>query len=150
MTSQRHTSRAAGFTLVELMVVISIVTVLITIAVPSYLSQMRKSKRTDARTALLDLAQREERFMSTNGSYTSDPAKLGYSGAWPVTLDNNDYTLGVCLDTVLPCAANAATGTTYTLTATAVNGQTKDTTCATFTLVNTGLQTATSPNCWTN
>ncbi len=44
------------------------------------MSQIRESRRTEAKTALLDLAGREERFFSTNGStYSSATADLGYT-----------------------------------------------------------------------
>jgi type IV pilus assembly protein PilE len=66
--------RSAGFTLIELMVAVVVLTIIVAIAVPSYSNQVRKSHRTEAKTALLDLASREERFLSTNGAYTSMPA----------------------------------------------------------------------------
>ena len=143
------TSRDSGFTLVELMVTIVIATVLMSIAIPSYTAQIRKSKRTDAKTALLDLAGREERYMATNSAYTSNASLLGYgTGAtFPVTLPNNDYTINV---TTLINATNGATPTpaSYILTATATGTQNSDTRCLTFTLTNLGVQTATSTNCW--
>lgn len=142
--------RAAGFTLIELMVVIVVATILITIAVPSYTSQMRKAHRTDARTAVLDLAQREERYLSTNSSYTTDPTKLGYSGTFPVTVGSGYYQLSVCVSAALPCTGNAATGTAFKITATAVGTQANDTPCLTLSVDNTGNQTATSTNCWTS
>jgi type IV pilus assembly protein PilE len=147
-----HPPRAAGFTLIEMMIVIAIATILITIAVPAYLAQIRESHRTSARTALLDLAQREERFMSTNNSYTNDPTMLGYPAGQPIALPTNDYNLTICLDTVLPCAANAATGTTFNLTATAINAQAKDAQCLTLSVNNQGnqTQTGTSTTCWTH
>ena len=153
-------SRTAGFTLVELMVTIVIATILITIAVPSYTRQIRESRRTDARTAVLDFAQREERYMSTNSSYTADPNNLGYSGNLPVTLADNYYQLSVCLGTTtVPatpaapamCASAAtATGNTFLITAKAINAQGKDTQCAMLYVDSQGNQTATSSNCWTN
>jgi type IV pilus assembly protein PilE len=149
-------ARNAGFTLVELMIVIVIASILLTIAIPSYLGQMRKSRRTEARAGLLDLAQREERYMSTNSSYTTNPAQLGYSGtAFPINMSNN-YQLSVCVGTILPCTGAAATGTTFLLTAAAINGQLKDNPCASLSLDNTGSQTAVNsagtanPSCWTN
>jgi type IV pilus assembly protein PilE len=61
MTIQWTTGRtdSRGFTLVELMVVIVIASILMAIAIPSYKTSIRKSRRTDAKTALLDLAGRE-------------------------------------------------------------------------------------------
>jgi type IV pilus assembly protein PilE len=140
--------RVAGFTLVELMIVIVIATILITIAVPSYQNSIRHAHRTDARTALLDLAQREERYASTNSSYTTDPTKLGYSGTFPVTVGSNYYQLNVCVSDTLPCTGTAATGSTFLLTATAINAQTKDTECSNLYVDSRGTQTATSTTCW--
>jgi type IV pilus assembly protein PilE len=150
MQTQR-VARAAGFTLVELMVSILVATILITIAVPSYTNQIRQSRRTDARTAVLDLAQREERYMSTNSSYTTSPANLGYAGAtFPVNLGDNYYQLNVCVSTALPCTGTATTGTAFLITATAINAQANDTTCLNLYVDSQGNQTATSSNCWTN
>jgi len=55
----------AGFTLVELMVTVMIAAILLAIAVPSYQAYIRKSRRTEAKTAVLDLAGREETLFST-------------------------------------------------------------------------------------
>ena len=140
--------RVAGFTLVELMVVIVIVTILITIAVPSYQRSIRHAHRTDARTALLDLAQREERYASTNSSYTTDSTKLGYGSAFPVNVGSNYYQLSVCVSDTLPCTGAAATGSAFLLTATAINTQAKDTECLKFYVDSRGTQTATSTTCW--
>jgi type IV pilus assembly protein PilE len=159
-TRTLRAARTAGFTLVELMVTIVVATILITIAVPSYTNQIRQSHRTDARTAVLDFAQREERYMSTNSSYTANPANLGYSGTLPVTIGSAYYQLNVCLGTTTvpatPAApavcssAATATGNTFLITAQAINGQAKDTQCALLYVDSQGNQTATSSNCWTN
>ncbi len=156
----QQAARAAGFTLIELMVTIVVATILITIAVPSYTNQIRQSRRTDARTAVLDLAQREERYMSTNSSYTADPANLGYSGTLPVTIGSGYYQLSVCLGTTtVPatppapavCSSGATTnGNTFLITAQAIGTQAKDTPCADLYVDSQGNQTATSSNCWTN
>ena len=144
------TSRDSGFTLIELMVTIVIATMLVVIALPSYTSQMRKSKRTDAKTALLDLAGREERYLATNSAYTADPVALGYgAGAtFPVTLPNGDYTISAPVVVPANNTATPPTSATYALTATAINAQNKDTACATFCLNSQGQQTATSAGCW--
>ncbi len=75
---RRH---GAGFTLVELMVTIVIATILIAIAMPSYQAQIRKSRRTEAKTMALDAAVREERFYATQNHYSSDSTELGYTSA---------------------------------------------------------------------
>lgn len=125
----------AGFTLVELMVTIVIATILLSIAIPTYQSQVRKSRRTEAKTAILDLAGREERLFSITNSYSQVPADLGYPGAWPQAVGGGYYTVSV--------GAPAVIGTdpaTFTITATAVNTQAKDTQCSTFKVDQTGQQ----------
>jgi type IV pilus assembly protein PilE len=147
---------AAGFTLVELMVVIIIATILIVIAVPSYMNQTLKSHRTDAKTAVLDLAGREERLMSTNGVYSATASQLGYSGTFPQTLPTGDYTITITNvnAAVAPTATTTGTPATFLITATATGNQTKDTTCQTFSIDQLGNQTstnsssATSTGCW--
>jgi type IV pilus assembly protein PilE len=136
-----RTCPEAGFTLVELMVTIVIGAILISIAVPSYQLQIRKSRRTEAKTAILDLASREERLFSTTNSYSQAPADLGYPGAWPQQVGSGYYTVSV----TAPAVAGT-TPATFTITATAINSQVKDTQCRTFTVDQTGLQASADAN----
>lgn len=145
----RANSGAAGFSLIELMVVVAIATILLSIAIPSYMNQVRQSRRTDARTALLDLAGREESYFSTsaNGAnYTPTASNLGYTGAWPVVIGGGYYQVTVCV--VLAgggaCAPSAQPGPSYTIIATPVAGQSqaKDTPCTAFAVDSVGQQYA--------
>lgn len=61
--------KTAGFTLIELMIVVAVVAILAAIAYPSYQDSIRKSKRADARAGLMDAAQYMERFYSQNDRY---------------------------------------------------------------------------------
>ncbi len=131
-------AHAAGFTLVELMVTVVIISILASIAVPSYLSSVRKSRRTEARTALLDLAAREERYMATNTTYSQTPGDLGYTG-FPAPTTSGYYNLNV---TVNPPTATAAATFTATAQAVAGKGQDNDTNCAIFQITQTGVQTS--------
>lgn len=148
--------RSAGFSLIELMVVVAIASILLAVAVPSYLYEVRKSRRTDAKTALLDLAGREERYFSTNNfAYTTSLASLGYAGTLPLTLGSGYYQITTANFTVT--AGSSTVLPTYTITATIMPGtdQTKDTTCASFTVTNAGAQTSlnsggsdSTASCW--
>src|SRR5215469_12053524 len=100
---------ASGFTLIELMVVILVITILTVIAVPSYLNQTLKSHRTEAKSILMDLAGREERFMATNGVYSNQLSDLGLSGtSWPVAVGSNYYQIEQPTVTA-PAAATSTT-----------------------------------------
>ena len=149
--SSRPPRAAAGFTLIELMITLLVIAILSAIAYPIYEHQMIESRRTEARSALLELAAREERYYATNNAYTADPASLGYAGfgsKYPV--GNGFY----YLDT--PVFDNTATPPSFTLEAQPEPGtdQTNDTACATFTVDSTGTQSATgsgtnpSSTCW--
>ena len=49
-----------GFTLIELMIVVAIVAILASIALPAYNSSVTKSRRADARVMLLRAVQQQE------------------------------------------------------------------------------------------
>jgi type IV pilus assembly protein PilE len=157
-------TRISGFTLVELMVVVLVGAILIGIGVPSYQSQIRKSRRTDAKTAVLDLAGREEKYLSLNNTYSASPAALGYVAStatttqFPLNVGSSYYQIYVCLPTTIPAGGNAAatacntatavaaTGTNYVVSAIAVAGtsQARDSLCQYFAVDNTGTQYASS------
>jgi type IV pilus assembly protein PilE len=105
MPLQPAAGSSRGFTLIELMVVVVIATILLSIAVPSYMSQVRQSRRTEAKTAILDLSGREERYLSTNpAGYTSTPAFLGYAGFGVGNpIGNGYYYLTVCSPATATC-----------------------------------------------
>lgn len=64
-------SCSAGFTLVELMLVVVIVAVLAMVALPSYQKQVAKGRRADAITALSVIVQAQERWRGNRGAYAS-------------------------------------------------------------------------------
>jgi type IV pilus assembly protein PilE len=135
---------------VELMVTLVIAAILMTVAIPAYNSQVRKSRRTEAKTALLDLAGREERLYSTTNLYSSTPSDLGYGAAgatFPMTVGSGYYTVNV---TNLVNNVVAGQQSTYRVVATPVSGkgQDLDTQCLTFSIDQTGSQQATTANCW--
>jgi type IV pilus assembly protein PilE len=146
--------RSSGFTLVELMIVVLVASILIGVAVPTYQTQVRHSRRTDAKTALLDLAVREEKYLTLNNSYTSTATALGYA-SFPVNIGSGYYTVNVCPGTATatsapsaacPSGTPAATGTSFIVSATPVAGtsQASDSPCQYFAVDNTGTQFASS------
>lgn len=154
-TNHRRSNAAiGGFTLVELVVTMLVASILFAIALPTYTNSVRKSRRTDARSALMDLAGREERYMSTNTAYTNLQANLGYAATGStatvtsLTVGSGYYQLTVTVPDPAQTVANS-----FIATATAIGTQTADF-CSTLSLNQLGQQTATGtdPNantdCW--
>ena len=141
--------RMGGFSLLELMVTVAVATILFTIAVPAYQAQVRKSRRTEARTAVMDLAAREERYYSVNNAYTDSALQLGYgtqdASINAMTIGNGYYQVSVVKRAAAPPVLAG-----FTVTATAFGPQLKDAACQSFQVDETGAQTAapSTTECW--
>lgn len=136
-------SKEYGFTLIEVMIVVVIVGIITSVALPSYTQHVRSTRRTDAHTALLRIQQAQENWRVSNIAYTTDMTATGLNQR--TTSENNYYALAV--------SGVSATG--YTLTATAQGAQASDTTCAAITLVVAGATPLLGPSvtqgpagCW--
>ncbi len=97
-----------GFTLIELLIVIVILGVLATIALPAYNDYVQRAKLTEAFTALADFRVRMEQFYQDNRRY--DGAGLNGCG---VAGPNSKYFTFVCAPALAPSQ-------TYTITATGI------------------------------
>lgn len=125
-----------GVNLIELMIVIAIIGIIAAFAYPSYMEQIRSTKRGDCSGALLGLANAMERHYSVNGSYLGAANGGNDTGApaiFPAScpLDGNTANYNLTIQ--------AATTSTYALRATPTGGQTVDK-CGTLTLGNTGVK----------
>jgi type IV pilus assembly protein PilE len=124
-----------GFTLIELVVTMIIIAILAAIAIPGYINYVRKGRRTDAKSALLDMASLEERYFSVNNQYSNAFGDFGYT-VWPTPVGSNYYQ--VIQPTV--SAATTAQPAIYALEADPTGDQINDSQCAKFTLNSVGVQ----------
>jgi type IV pilus assembly protein PilE len=149
--------KVRGFSLIELVIAMVIGAILVSIAIPSYTQYVLRAHRTEAKTALLDLASMQERYFSTQNVYSTVTTDLGYTGVWPITVGNRYYQVQVPV--VVPAVAPTAlspggTPSTYSITAVPIGTQVNDAACASFTITSAGTKTATgtdpTPNvtCW--
>ena len=129
--------REDGFTLLELMIVMLIVAILASIAYPSYTSYMQSSRRTYAKTALMDIAGQLERCYADLGAYFSNTGAscaIADPSASSVDLTERAETGGYYRITG---SSDDDWESQYTLEATPIGSQAGDT-CGVFTLDQLG------------
>ncbi len=120
MDAAGSTRRRRGFTLLELMITVVIISILAAIAYPSYLSQVRKSYRAEAQADLMELASFMERYFTENSSYVD-------SSNNPITLPfSSSPRDGTARYTIAFPSSPAPTTTTFTVRATPVSGGAND------------------------
>ena len=123
-----------GISLLELMIVVTIVGILASIAYPSYQLNALETKRADAHATLLRIATAQEKFFTVNNQYATSTTSLGYA-ANPAISSEGFWAISVT--GVGPAA--------YTLSAAPTGGHV-DAACGGITLTSAGAQSPTA--CW--
>lgn len=124
--------KAKGFSLIEIMVVMTIVAILAAVAYPSYQDSVRKTRRADAKEALTRAASLQERHFFTNNQYTADTDDIGGASS-----TEGHYTVTV-LGNSVSCTSSGVTYPCFTMVATAFGAQADDKTCGQFSIDHTG------------
>lgn len=116
-----YTKKVAGFTLIELMVVVVIIGILASIAYPSYLEFVRKTRETRLREAIMQVGTALERDVSQKNTYSASILGATYTdvlsytytpnkGAFVVTAVDAEYKLWAGLNSKgIRCAVRDAT-----------------------------------------
>ncbi len=128
-----------GYTITQLVIACAVVAILAAIAIPSYSAQIQKSRRSDAKSALLGAAGQMERFLTERGTYAT--ATLGSGGVYANTSQNGYYSLSL----------SNLTASSYKLNAVPANAQIGDA-CGTLTYTDQGVKGVTGSlsvaDCW--
>ncbi len=134
---------SAGFTLIEVMIVVAIVAILARIAFPSYQESVARARRGDAKTVLLENAQFMERYYTQNNTYmsgTGNPTLPALRA--PKDGTNKFYDVSF---------SGTNTATTYSIQAVPTGGMANDA-CGTLTLDQGGTKgvsgTKSVDDCW--
>ena len=120
-----------GFTLIEVLIVVAIIGVLAAIAYPSYQKHIIRSKRLDAQSEMLQIAQTMASYKLRNGTFAGATVNNVYGGTVTPNQGTALYDLAF---SPTPTTANS-----WSLVATPKNGQAGN---GALTLTDTGLQ------CW--
>ncbi len=101
-------NRVTGFSLLELMMVLAIVAILATLALPSYRHQMQQGRRLDAITSLLSVRLAQEKWRASHSSYAS--------------LDDLGWASAVSLDGYYQLSLSQRTAAAFLVTAQPISG----------------------------
>lgn len=131
--------RKTGFSMLEVMAVLIIISVLSIVGIALFTGNVRQGRRADGVNTLLAISLAEERYRTVNTTYGT----LAQVWGGVTTSAQGYYTLSI----------SGASATGYTLTATAIGDQANDrsgsTSCATLTLTSaSGTVTEAPAACW--
>ena len=134
-----------GFTLIELMIVVVVLGIIVAIAYPAYQGMVQQARQSDAKSVLMETAQKLERCYTESNAYDDDGSGGDCVDLSSLSSEQGYYDVG-----------GTITSNTFTLEATPAAGspQADDDECAKFILAHTGEQTAEdsagndSPHCW--
>lgn len=140
-------NRGQGFTLIEAMIVVAVISILAAVAIPSYTQYIVRANRSAAQSFMFSLANKEEQFLlDARRFYCTAPNTC--TNVITLTIPSevsNNYSVTVA-------APDTAGSPSYTITAAPINGQVKDTKCGTVTLTQDGTKgksgTSTVADCW--
>lgn len=118
-------TKPKGMTLIELLIVVVIVAILASVALPSWNSQVQKARRADARNILLVTQVEQEKYRANNGTYASSLGDLGLSSY----ATGDYYNLSIVSSSATAFVASAAPNT---------NGGQNGDSCGTFAINQSG------------
>jgi type IV pilus assembly protein PilE len=116
-----------GFTLIELMIVLTIIGILASVAFPAYSDYIQRARRSQGSQLMVQIADKEEMYLLDARTYTASFDDLNFSyDDWDCATDtaicsNSFYSVGVTV-----VAAASGVPPSYLITATPLSNQAAD------------------------
>ncbi|MBC7443876.1 MAG: prepilin-type N-terminal cleavage/methylation domain-containing protein [Polaromonas sp.] len=98
--------KSGGFTLVEVMITVAIVAILASVAYPAYTEQIRKGKRAECRSGLLQSMQQQERYYTQFNQYVTFATAA--STAKTQSFSGDSLAASACGIAAVQCTSGAA------------------------------------------
>ena len=136
-TIYQQRRRRGGFTLIELVIAMTVVLILASVALPSYSGYVARARRADARTQLMQVNQFMQRFYAANDSYQQDRAGNAVFDAIPANLKQAPADGDKLYALVIPATTLNGAGYEIRMVPVAGAGMGNDP-CGAFTLTSTG------------
>lgn len=121
-----------GFTLTELLIAIAVVSILVSIAVPSYRQYIVRGKRSAAQAVMMDIANREQQYLLANREYADKETLEANGFSLPAEVREN-YTWEIDVGESGPPS--------FVITFTGIGAQTADNSPGPLTLSSSGEKT---------
>lgn len=119
-----------GFSLIEILIVIAIIGILFSIAMPSYDGSVQRGRRADAVETLLSLALKQEQYFAQQETYTTNIGNL--PGVASSSYSTQEY-----YSISMTAGPTGSIATSFKLLASARGPQSSDTDCSTFSIDST-------------
>lgn len=136
MFSAVRSGRIRGFTLIEVMIVVAIVAILVSIALPSYRQYILRANRSAVESFMMTVAQKQEQYLLDARGYANALASLGL-------VEPNDVRDNYTVTT----SYVGGSSRTYFIQAVPKGVQTEDS-CGTLSLDNNGQKLPITERCW--
>lgn len=140
-----------GVTLLELLIVVAIVAIISAFAYPSYIEYVVRTKRTAAKTTLMQIADRQQQFFMDNKRYAGNLTNLGFTADPLVVADDGRPVPAGDPDAVYIFSLVNVAATSYTALGAPLGSQlARDGDCGTMTLNQAGARDALGggDDCW--
>ena len=151
MHQQVWRSRSAGFTMIELMIVVVIIGILAAMGYPSYRGYIVRTQRGVAKSTMTQVLDRQAQFFVDNKAFATDLTNLGF-GTNPFAIDRKGKEITTSsTDRTYNIQLSGASATSFTLQAVhQLKQATEDSACGTLSITNEGVRTASGSGtkCW--